>query len=186
MEMLRTENLMSKAGESSTGLGSGGMRTKLEAVRQVNELGIIAIIARGKVPTVLERIFAGDNLGTWFDSGGIKISRRKHWIAYAHKVEGHLIVDDGACTAITDKGRSLLPIGLTAVEGEFDVGAAVDICNDDGQPFARGLVAYDSETLRTIKGQRSDVHRGISSVEVIHRDDLVLLSSISAEIDGDK
>ncbi|MEE2757209.1 MAG: glutamate 5-kinase [Myxococcota bacterium] len=181
-----TENLMSKAGESSTGLGSGGMRTKLEAVRQVNELGIIAIIARGKVPTVLERIFAGDNLGTWFDSGGIKISRRKHWIAYAHKVEGHLTVDDGACTAITDKGRSLLPIGLTAVEGEFDVGAAVDICNDDGQPFARGLVAYDSETLRTIKGQRSDVHRGISSVEVIHRDDLVLLSSISAEIDGDK
>ena len=177
---------MSKAGESSTGLGSGGMRTKLEAVRQVNELGIVAIIGRGKVPTVLERIFAGDNLGTWFDSGGIKRSRRKHWIAYAHKVEGRLIVDEGACSAITDKGRSLLPIGITHVEGDFDVGAAVDICTHDGNSFARGLVAYDSETLRGIKGQRTDEHRGISRVEVIHRDDLALLSSISAEVDGVK
>ncbi|MGC6416156.1 MAG: glutamate 5-kinase [Bradymonadia bacterium] len=173
-----TEELVAKAGDSSTGLGSGGMRTKLEAVRQVNELGIVAIIARGKVPTVLERIYAGDNIGTWFDSNAARISRRKHWIAYAHKVGGQVFVDDGARSALIDKGRSLLPIGVTEVIGDFGIGEAVDICDSDGQPFARGLVGYDADTLRKVMGERSDEHDWLSTAEVIHRDDLVLLNPL--------
>ena len=180
-----TEALMEKAGGSSTGLGSGGMRTKLEAVRQVSELGVISVIARGKIPTILERLYAGDKLGTWFDRSGSTISKRKHWIAYAHRVEGRITVDQGAESAIREKGRSLLPIGITHVEGDFDVGAAVDICGQDGTPFARGLVSSAAGTVQSTMGKRSEDLDGavLTAIEVVHRDDMVLLSSVAAEID---
>jgi glutamate 5-kinase len=177
-----TEELIAKARGSSTGLGSGGMRTKLEAVRQVSELGVVSIIARGKVPTILERIYAGDKLGTWFDGSGETRTPRKHWLAYAHRVEGKILVDEGARTAIQDKGRSLLPIGITGVEGEFDVGASVDICGPDGLAFARGLVSCTSKGLDEIKGKRTEEHPALSTVEIVHRDDLALLSSIGANV----
>jgi len=180
-----TEELMTKAGGSSTGLGSGGMKTKLEAVRQVSELGVVSLIGRGKVPTILERLYAGDKLGTWFDGAGSTMSRRKHWIAYAHRVEGKIIVDGGARKAINEHGRSLLPVGITGVEGDFDVGSAVDICGPDGIPFARGLAGCDSTAIRSVMGKHSDEldDHELNTDEVVHRDDLTLLASIATEVD---
>lgn len=171
------DDLMGLAGGSTTGLGSGGMRTKLEAVRQVNELGVPALIARGKTPRVLQRLFAGDPLGTWFASDGASMRRRKHWIAYALRPAGTIQVDAGAVEALRRGGRSLLPVGITAVEGAFGVGDAVRVLGPDGAEFARGLVTHDAERLRAAAGRHSaDPHgAGLDRPEAIHRDDLVLL-----------
>ena len=175
-----TEDILSKARGSSTGLGSGGMRTKLEAVRQVSELGVVSIIARGKTPTILERVFAGDKIGTWFDGKSKPMGCRKHWIAYASGPEGKIIVDDGAVQAIQNKGRSLLPIGITAVDGDFDIGAPVDICSPSGVAIARGLVSCSSQVLMSVMGKHSaDVDDGVLHTdEIIHRDDMTLLDGL--------
>ena len=162
------------AGGSTTGLGSGGMRTKLEAVRQVNQLGVAGVIAPGKTPRVLRRLYDGEPLGTWFAADAAPIKRRKHWIAYALRPAGTLRVDAGAATALKARGRSLLPIGITAVEGEFGVGDTVRVVGPDGEEFARGLAGHDAATLRTMAGRRSEAPDG-EAPEAVHRDDLVLL-----------
>jgi len=156
------------------------MRTKLEAVRQVSELGVVSIIARGKTPTILERVFAGDKIGTWFDGKSKPMGCRKHWIAYASGPEGKIIVDDGAVQAIQNKGRSLLPIGITAVDGDFDIGAPVDICSPSGVAIARGLVSCSSQVLMSVMGKHSaDVDDGVLHTdEIIHRDDMTLLDGL--------
>ncbi len=169
--------VLARAGDGGSGLGSsGGMRTKLEAVRQVNQLGVPAILANGKRPGVLRALFAGEAVGTWFDAEPTTMSRRKHWIAYALRPEGTLHVDAGAVAALQHGGRSLLPIGVTAVDGEFGVGDLVEVCGPDGENVARGLVSHDAETIRLVLGRRSAEHQlDPSSPEVVHRDDLVLL-----------
>ena len=167
------------AGTRST-VGTGGMRTKLQAVRQVNHFGVPAVIAGGKTPRILRRLYAGEWVGTWFASDETRIPSRKHWIAYAARANGTLHVDAGAVQAITADGRSLLPIGVVAVDGAFDVGDAVQVCGPDGGAVARGLVGYGSSAIRRVFGLRSDEVRallGVSNAEVIHRDDLVCLPS---------
>jgi glutamate 5-kinase len=106
-----------RAGGSGSRVGSGGMRTKLGAVRQVTEMGVSAIIVGGRTPRVLSRLAAGETLGTWFLAQPTRLSSRKHWIAYALRPAGTLHVDAGAGRALIEKGSSLLPIGLTRVEG---------------------------------------------------------------------
>lgn len=172
-----SEELFALAGGSTTGLGSGGMRTKLEAVRQVNDLGVPALIARGKTPQVLQRLFAGEGLGTWFASDGTAMRRRKHWIAYALRPAGTIQVDAGAVNALQQGGRSLLPIGIVRVEGEFGIGDAVRVAGPDGVEVARGLVGHDADRLRAVAGRRSADPQGVGldRPEAIHRDDLVLL-----------
>jgi len=169
--------VLGRAGTSGTGFGSGGMRTKLEAVRQVNQLGVPAILAHGKRPGVLRALHGGEEVGTWFDPEPNAMSLRKHWIAYALRPEGTLHVDEGAVVALRERGRSLLPIGVTAVVGTFGVGDLVDVVGPSGAPFARGLVSHDAETIREVLGRRSADHQlDPGSPEIVHRDDLVLLS----------
>lgn len=168
--------VLARAGQSGSGFGSGGMRTKLEAVRQVNQLGVPAILAHGKRPGVLRALYEGEAVGTWFDAEPTTMSRRKHWIAYALRPEGALHVDAGAVTALRHGGRSLLPIGVTAVDGDFGVGDLVEVWGPDGENVARGLVSHDAETIRQALGRRSEDHQlDPSSPEVVHRDDLVVL-----------
>lgn len=171
------DRVLALAGGSTTGLGSGGMRTKLEAVRQVNRLGVPTIIAPGKQPRVLRRLYAGEALGTWFAADAAPIRRRKHWIAYAPRPAGILRVDRGAARALMTRGRSLLPIGITAVEGEFGVGDTVSIVGPDGVEFARGLACHDSAAIRRAAGRRSSEldTLDLQTPEAVHRDDLVLL-----------
>jgi glutamate 5-kinase len=165
--------LLDQAGGSTSGLGSGGMRTKVEAMRQANRLGVPGVIAAGKTPQVLQRLMDGETLGTWFAAEPAPMSKRKHWIAYAPRPAGTLRVDAGAAKALREAGRSLLPAGLTKVEGDFEVGDTVLIVDPQGDEVGRGLAAHDATAIRAAVGlQSAALDR--SSPAVIHRDDLVL------------
>jgi glutamate 5-kinase len=130
-------------------------------------------------PEVLLKVFAGEDIGTLFVPPERTLSARKHWIAYGSKPTGRLVVDDGAVKALRDAGRSLLPAGISAIEGDSEVGDTVSIATRSGDEFARGLVAYAAEDLRKISGLQSaaiEARLGYKATdEAIHRDDLVIL-----------
>ena len=140
--------------------------------------GVPAIVAPGREPEILPRVLAGVDLGTLFVPGPDVLSARKHWIAYGAKPAGRLVIDDGAARALRDHGKSLLPAGVTTVEGEFELGDTVSIIAD-GAELGRGLVAYPAADLRKISGLQSaaiEARLGYKSIdEAIHRDDLVIL-----------
>jgi glutamate 5-kinase len=172
------------AGQSRTdGVGSGGMASKVQSAKMVTRLGIPAVVAPGRDPRVLIDVLAGVDRGTVFLPGSSAnarpVSQRKHWIAYGPKPTGRLVVDNGARKALVEAGKSLLPRGITAVEGEFDAGETVSVIAADGTELARGLAAYDAAALRRIRGLHSsdfEATLGYRSLdEAIHRDDLVLL-----------
>lgn len=172
------------AGSSSRdGIGSGGMASKVQSAKMVTRLGIPAVVAPGREPRILLEVLNGDDRGTVFlpnaVGGARPVSRRKHWIAYGPKPAGRLIVDDGARRALVEAGKSLLPRGITAIEGDFGAGDTLSIMAADGSELARGLTAYDSSALRRIRGlHSSDIEATLgyrSLDEAIHRDDLVLL-----------
>lgn len=162
-------------------LGTGGMASKLGAAKKAAAAGIATIIADGLHAGVLPAVFdARKATGTLILPTADRLARRKHWIAYTLKPAGSLVVDQGAFEAITQRGRSLLPKGLKAVEGKFRTGECVRCVDPHGHEFARGLVNYSAAELDQIKG----LHSGrIESVlgyklteEVIHRNDLVVLT----------
>ncbi|HVO27465.1 MAG TPA: glutamate 5-kinase [Candidatus Margulisiibacteriota bacterium] len=163
-------------------LGTGGMASKLAAAKKAAAAGIPAIIADGLHAGVLPAVFdTSQAVGTLVLPEGDRLGRRKHWIAYTLKPSGTVVVDQGAFDAVTQKGRSLLPKGLTAVEGKFGPGDCVRCVDPHGHEFARGLVNYSAAELDKIKGVHS---AGIEAVlgykltaEVIHRNDLVLTGS---------
>lgn len=165
---------------STSGVGSGGMASKVGSARIVTRTGIPAVIAPGREPDVIARVLAGADLGTLFVPGADVLSARKHWIAYGARPAGRLVIDDGAARALRDHGKSLLPAGVIAVEGEFDLGDTVSVVVGAGGPeLARGLAAYPAADLRKISGLQSagiEARLGYKSIdEAIHRDDLVLL-----------
>lgn len=164
---------------SGDGIGSGGMASKVSSARMVTRTGIPAVVAPGRLPTVLLDVVAGEDLGTLFIPRGDVLSARKHWIAYGSRPAGRLVVDDGARRALVELGKSLLPRGIVAVDGDFGLGETVSVLTGDGAEFARGLAAYDADALRKIRGLRSadiEATLGYRSLdEAIHRDDLVIL-----------
>lgn len=171
------------AGGSTSGVGSGGMASKVGSARIVTRTGVPAIVAPGREPDVIVRVLAGADVGTLFvpaiRGGTGTLSSRKHWIAYGAKPEGKLVVDDGAVRALKDNGKSLLPAGIKAVHGDFELGETVSIVTAAGVEIARGLVAYPAADLRKISGLQSaaiEATLGYKSIdEAIHRDDLVIL-----------
>jgi len=160
-------------------LGTGGMLTKIKAARKVNTAGIPMIIAGGRVPDVLRRLLEGEKLGTFFAPKKERMANRKSWIGFSVRPRGGLRIDPGAVRALVERGKSLLPIGITAVEGDFRVGAPVEILNPDGEVVGVGLVNYGAADIRKIQGLRSD---GIREKlgdrpydEVVHRDNLTIV-----------
>jgi glutamate 5-kinase len=137
------------------------------------------IIGSGREAGVLQRILAGEPVGTYFAPRADRLAARKRWIAFAAPPQGRLTVDGGARRALTLQGRSLLPSGVVAVAGDFVAGDIVALLDGDGREFARGLVNYDAGELRRLRGaQTREIeerlgYRGFD--EVIHRDNLVLL-----------
>ncbi len=151
-------------------LSTGGMASKLKSAQIAARNGIPVVIANGRKTGVLHRIFDGQDEGTLLLPKAGNISKRKRWIAFFNRSEGHLVIDDGAAAAL-EKGKSLLPVGVKAVNGKFKVGAMVDIQTLGGEYVARGLVEYSSDEIDAIKGQKTEGKSG----EVIHRDNMVIL-----------
>jgi len=159
--------------------GVGGMATKIIAAKNATKYGVPVIVANGRIHGILKSIFQGEEVGTLFLPQKPKLASRKHWIACALKPKGMLIIDDGAQEAILKKGKSLLPVGITKVEGNFQFGDSVVIQNQKREEIARGLVNYSNSELEKIIGLSSkEIDRILGYrhyEEVIHRDDLVIL-----------
>ena len=158
--------------------GTGGMQSKLKAVRTATAVGENVIIANGKHPHVLDAILAGEEVGTLFLAKGQTVPAWKRWIGYTVPPKGRFVLDDGACQAIRQAGRSLLSIGITAVEGNFGQGDLVSLTDSAGLEIARGLSNYDSRDAKTIAGKRTEeiieIFGDLPYAEVIHRDNLVV------------
>lgn len=176
-----TRQATAVVGGSGSDVGTGGMRTKLAAARKATEAGIPCIVADGLHGGVLPAIFdPARSVGTLFLPGGDRLARRKHWIAYTLRPAGRIVVDAGAYEAISRSGRSLLPKGVAAVDGAFGAGECVSCVGPDAVEFARGLTSYSSIDLDRIKGLHTNAIEATLgykiSDEIIHRNDLVLLS----------
>ncbi|MHB8877729.1 MAG: glutamate 5-kinase [Myxococcaceae bacterium] len=169
------------AGESVSGVGVGGMATKVRAAARATELGIRCVITSGQTPGRLREVLEGLPVGTLFEPLESRRGARSAWIAHALRPRGKLVVDDGARRAVVDSKKSLLPSGVRRVEGNFAQGDPVDLVGLDGAAFARGLAAYGADELRQIAGKKSaqiEQTLGYRYLdEAVHRDDLAMLGS---------
>jgi glutamate 5-kinase len=161
-------------------LSRGGMASKLEAARLAVTAGESVVIANGRRPNVLIDILHGEDIGTLFATQGPSVASRKRWIGLTAQPNGRLTLDTGAQRAVKQQGRSLLAIGIRSIDGSFQKGDVVSLCEESGAEFARGLTNYGSDDLRRISGESSDKIVGILGHcphdEVVHRDNLVILS----------
>ena len=174
------DELLNFVGASKSSRGTGGMKTKLEAVHTATAVGVNVVIANGKRPRVLDEILHGDDIGTLFLGEGDGVSAWKRWIGYTMPPQGRFVLDDGARRAVEQQGKSLLAAGIVRVEGDFAKGEVVSLIDLQGEEFARGLTNYDATATLAIAGKRSDeIVKTIGSIpyaEVIHRDNLVVTS----------
>lgn len=166
------------AGSSGSQWGTGGMATKLAAARIATSTGVRTVITQGKQPQNILDILQGKDLGTQFEPQPQTDNARKRWITYGLIPMGKLYLDRGAVKALTHKGTSLLPAGITAIEGEFSTSDAVQLCNQEGIELGRGLVNYNSSEIQQIKGLHSTEIAAIlgydSTDTVVHRNNLVM------------
>lgn len=174
-----TEDIEAMAGNVKSALGTGGMQSKIRAAKMVSSGGGCSFIGPGREETILQQLFSGEMIGTFFLPAQDKIKPRKQWIAHVLHPKGMLVLDEGACRAIATEGGSLLPTGICEVRGEFGVGDAVHCLDPDGKRIAAGLSNYSSEDIETIKQHCSDEIEKLLGMkdydEVIHRDNLVVL-----------
>ncbi|MFW2365333.1 MAG: glutamate 5-kinase [Desulforhopalus sp.] len=174
-----TDEIEAMAGNSKSVLGTGGMQSKINAAKMVSAGGGSSFIGPGRQKDILQHLFSGEMIGTFFLPRQEKMQSRKRWIAYVLKPQGQLILDDGACNAICKKGKSLLPSGLVSIEGEFGEGESVRCVNLKNKAVAVGLTNFNSENLNKIKGMRSSEVSKIlgykANDEVMHRDNMVVL-----------
>ncbi|MEY3098482.1 MAG: hypothetical protein RIS32_273 [Actinomycetota bacterium] len=163
-------------GGAGSKVGSGGMVTKIEAARISTQAGIPMLLT---CLADVSKVLAGAELGTYFVASTDKKSSRLLWLAHAASSSGRLIIDAGAVSALRERGTSLLPAGVKAVEGEFSSGDTVEITAEDGSIVARGLVAFDSSEIPAMLGRSTkDLAKELGPEyerELVHRDDMVLL-----------
>jgi len=160
-------------------LGRGGMTTKLRAAGIAARSGAHTVIAGGTVPDVICRVVAGERIGTLLTADRAPMAARKQWLASHARVQGHVVLDDGAVGVLQKQGRSLLPVGVKGVVGDFRRGEIVGLRDLGGREIGRGLVNYSAEETRRIMGRPSDQIEAIlgyvDEPELVHRDNLILL-----------
>lgn len=165
--------------EELSSSGVGGMAAKAAAAHLASDWGVRTVIARGTRAGQLQRIVEGEAVGTTFLPRKRTVTARKRWIAVRSRTHGTLTIDEGAVSALLQRGASLLPAGVINVEGNFPMGARVDVQSRAGEVIAAGLVSYGAEQIRHLAGKRRDQIAKILGFEyvgeIIHRDDLVLL-----------
>lgn len=174
-----TPEIEALAGGSGSTWSTGGMVTKIQAARLATSFGIPVVIASGLLPGRLAAVLRGEKIGTLFLPREHRAQARKRWLAYGPAVQGRILVDAGAEQALVCNGKSLLPSGIVAVEGEFEQGSLVSIIGPKGQEIARGIANYSAEEIRRIKGKKTSEilfvlgHKDYD--EVVHRDNLIIL-----------
>lgn len=157
-------------------VGTGGMVTKLESVAIATQSGVPVVLTSAAQAA---QALAGHDVGTWFTATGRRTSIRRLWLAHAANTRGRLVLDAGAVRAVLERGTSLLPAGVTGVEGTFEAGDPVELVGPDGHLVARGLVSYDADEVPPLLGRstselRASLGPGYDR-ELVHRDDLVLV-----------
>ncbi len=166
------------AGDIPGALGTGGMISKIKAARKVNAAGVPMVIAAGDKPNILLKLFGGQQHGTFFVPKTQKLASRKCWIAFSLKPKGVITLDEGAARAILKNGKSLLPSGIMAVQGDFGVGAPVQCENQRHESLGIGLVNYSATEIRKIMGLKTNRIQQVlghkSYDEIIHRDNLAI------------
>ena len=176
--------IIGAAGDSTTAVGTGGMITKIRASRILMTAGISSVICSGAEPDPLVRLARGESVGTLFEpaAGQPEIAPRKLWIALGDSAHGSVTVDDGAAAAVRERGSSLLPVGITAVEGSFGPGDVLDVRDAGGFVIARGIAEAGSDELELARGRRQEEIAGnrlLSALEgkpAVHRDNLVVFA----------
>jgi glutamate 5-kinase len=172
-------SLEAMAGSTGGGLGKGGMLTKILAAKRAARSGAHTVIASGREPEVLVRLAQGECIGSELRAELPVLSARKQWMADHLRLRGKLVLDAGAIKALVLEGKSLLPVGVRAVEGEFEPGDVVACVDAAGKECARGLVNYSAADTRRIMGQPSaqiaDILGVMPESELMHRDNLIVL-----------
>lgn len=173
-----SEEIMKLAGGAGSSVGTGGMRSKIEAARIAMRGGVGAFIGKVQLEGDLSRAVEGNGRGTYFDTKLHSLSMKKQWLGFHSMPQGRITVDDGAVSALLLGGKSLLPTGITESEGDFHPGDVVEVVNRQGEVLGRGVVNYAAWQLQAVAGLGSDeVARrvDVSRIEVIHRDEWITL-----------
>lgn len=173
------DEIIKISGDTSDDIGSGGMKSKIEAASLATKSGAKVVIASGKLNNVILKIIDGQNIGTTINTSGKKLESKKRWLSTGiYESKGIVIIDDGATKAILEKGASLLPAGILSIEGDFYRGDIISIKSNSGTTFAWGISNYASNDIKLIKGKGS---KNITELinkkyepEIIHRDNLVI------------
>lgn len=172
------DEIKAGADKSDDDLATGGMITKLHAAEIATHSGVAMFITNGSDPKVISRIIGGEHLGTFFSPQKHYLNRRKRWIAYGQVIKGSVTIDSGACNALCQEHKSLLPIGVIAVEGKFAQDDLIAVQDAQGNELGRGLSNFSSEELCLIQKRISTEIKNIidrpASEEVIHRDNLII------------
>ncbi len=167
------------AGDSISGLGRGGMYTKVRAARLAARSGAATVIASGAIEDIISQVIAGQSLGTYLKPNIVPLVARKQWLAGQLQVKGQLVLDNGAVSSLCAAGKSLLAVGVVDVLGEFRRGDLVACINHEGKEIARGLINYGSQDAQKIKGCSSGEFESLlgyaDEAELIHRDNLVVI-----------
>lgn len=171
------DELRRMAGGSLSGLGTGGMATKLQAAEVACRAGIDVIVAPGEQPMVISQILQQQPVGTLFHAQQHPLETRKHWL-FGAPHSGSVTIDQGALKALTQRGSSLLPKGIVAVSGNFSRGEVIVVCDSQGKDIAHGVSRYNSDALRMIAGKHSQDISAVLGYEygavAVHRDDMIL------------
>ena len=172
-EVVNFDGLVADTSRVGSKVGTGGMRTKLEAAQIASQAGVQVLLTHADL---LDEAVAGGAVGTFFPATRKRRPRRLLWLAYAAETRGQLVVDDGARRALAQRHASLLPAGVVAVHGTFGEGDPVDVVDAEGRPFARGFTSYSSEEIAGVAGRRSAELPGDEHLRpVVHRDVLIQL-----------
>ncbi|MGO4541258.1 glutamate 5-kinase [Paenibacillus sp. 2TAB19] len=173
-----SEDIMKLAGGAGSSVGTGGMRSKIEAARIAMRGGVPAFIGKVQQEGDLALAVGGNGRGTYFDTKLHSLPMKKQWLGFHSMPQGRITVDDGAVTALIKGGKSLLPAGITAIEGEFHSGDVVEVVTPQGETIGRGVINYEAWQIQAVVGlSTEEVKRrvDVGRIEVIHRDEWITL-----------
>jgi glutamate 5-kinase len=175
-----SDEILKSAGEAGTDVGTGGMRTKIEAARVALFGGSSVYIGKVTANSTLSDILNGVGDGTYFPHTSSPLSVKKQWLGFHSLVRGELIIDEGATKALNEEGKSLLPVGIQNITGEFHIGDVVEVKTTFGTSVGRGICNYNHWQIQAVKGMSSDEilkRVQVDKLEVIHRDDWMSYSN---------